>query len=33
MGWATRTGVAVGVVLALAGGYAAADAYDVVPGC
>lgn len=32
MGWATRTGVAVGVVLAFAGGYAVADAYDVVPG-
>ena len=32
MGWGTRTGVAVGVVLALAGGYVAADAYDVVPG-
>ncbi|MFE6236568.1 D-alanyl-D-alanine carboxypeptidase/D-alanyl-D-alanine-endopeptidase [Cellulosimicrobium sp. NPDC057862] len=32
MGWGARTGVAVGVVLALAGGYVVADAYDVVPG-
>ena len=32
MGWGARTGVAVGVVLVLAGGYVAADAYDVVPG-
>jgi len=32
MGWGTRTGVAVGVVLALTGGYLVADANDVVPG-
>ncbi len=32
MGWGTRAGVAVGVVLALTGGYLVADAYDVVPG-
>ncbi|WP_454041003.1 D-alanyl-D-alanine carboxypeptidase/D-alanyl-D-alanine endopeptidase [Cellulosimicrobium sp. Marseille-Q8652] len=32
MGWGTRAGVALGVVLALTGGYLVADAADVVPG-
>lgn len=32
MGWGTRAGVTVGVVLALTGGYLVADAVDVVPG-
>ncbi|MCB7136861.1 D-alanyl-D-alanine carboxypeptidase/D-alanyl-D-alanine-endopeptidase [Cellulosimicrobium marinum] len=32
MGWGTRAGVAVGVVVALTGGYLVADAVDVVPG-
>lgn len=32
MGWGTRAGVTLGVVLALTGGYLVADAADVVPG-
>jgi serine-type D-Ala-D-Ala carboxypeptidase/endopeptidase (penicillin-binding protein 4) len=32
MGWGTRAGVTIGVVLALTGGYLVADAVDVVPG-
>ncbi|MBD8079131.1 D-alanyl-D-alanine carboxypeptidase/D-alanyl-D-alanine-endopeptidase [Cellulosimicrobium arenosum] len=32
MGWGTRAGATVGVVLALVGGYLVADATDVVPG-
>lgn len=32
MGWGTRAGVTIGVVLALTGGYLVADAADVVPG-
>lgn len=32
MGRGARAGIAVGVVVLLAGGYVAADAYDVVPG-
>ncbi|GAA3230989.1 D-alanyl-D-alanine carboxypeptidase/D-alanyl-D-alanine-endopeptidase [Oerskovia jenensis] len=32
MGWVARTGITVGIVVVLAGGYLTADAYDVVPG-